>query len=158
MYRCFVKTGLEWIMTRVNCTVGKEQTNLSETVGFTQPKEFSRVNTWTRFTGSPDSLECSRASVMFTLVLRLALQSLMNSMLEVGDWTHSFVKKATEACWSYNFKATFYFLAIHWSIPVLNCVLETLCGSNTENRIRDSVKIQFWLLSKRFCMNWGSIC
>ena len=147
---------LEWIAQRVR---NKQCHRQSETVGFTQPeKELSRVNTWTRFTGSPDSLECSRASVMFTLVLRLALQSLMNSMLEVGDWTHSFVTKATEACWSHNFKATFYFLTIHWSIPVLNCVLETLCGSNTENRIRDSVKIQFWLLSKRFCMNWGSIC
>ena len=91
---------LEWIAQRVR---NKQCHRQSETVGFTHPeKELSRVNTWTRFTGSPDSLECSRASVMFTLVLSLALQSLMNSMLEVGDWTHSFVKKATEACWSRN--------------------------------------------------------
>ena len=139
-------------MTRVNCTAGRNKQchRQSETVGFTHPeKELSRVNTWTRFTGSPDSLECSRASVMFTLVLSLALQSLMNSMLEVGDWTHSFVKKATKACWSHNFKATFYFLTIHWSIPVLNCVLETLCGSNT--------KTEFVTVSRSNFGYWASV-
>ena len=130
---------LEWIAQWVR---NKQCHRQSETVGFTQPeKELSRVNTWTRFTGSPDSLECSRASVMFTLVLRLALQSLMNSMLEVGDWTHSFVKKATEACRSYNCKATFYFLAIHNLSAQLRAW--NALRVKHQNRIRDVSRSNF---------------
>ena len=65
--------------------------------------------------------------------------------------------QATEAYWIHNFEVTFYSLVIHWSIPLLSYVFETLCGSNTNTRKPNSRQGQissFGFLASVFRQIW----